>query len=155
MSANPWPDNDNSPLLLILDAAHRPEQQHLENWLERERQKSSYAGDVTRVILPIADSPERILAETLLPICDLPDETIVAPVRVVWLKGLDVKSTTPRFRDLVFGNPRRPGPVRARRLLKKHPMRAKCISARARDAGGNPAAPATSAGCRTGARSGR
>jgi len=128
VSISPWPTDETSYVLVVLDAAHPVEQQHLETWLEHERTKCGFRGNVERAIVPIADSPERIDAENLLRVLDLPDDTLVVPVRVVWLKGLDVKSTKPRFRDLLFGNPRHPGPIRARRILKTHPRRAKCIS---------------------------
>jgi glycerol-3-phosphate O-acyltransferase len=130
MSVSPWPADETNSVLFVLDAAHRVEQQHLETWLERERDKRDFTGGVEYVAVPIADAPEHIPAECLLPAMDLPGETLVIPVRVVWLKGLDVKSTKPRFRDLLLGNPRRPGPMKARRILKKHPMRAKRISCR-------------------------
>lgn len=128
MSVSPWPADETKNVLIVLDAAHRVEQQHLETWLERERSKHGFLGKVEQVVVPIADSPESFHARNLLPAMDLPEETLVVPVRVVWLKALDVKSTTPRFRDLLFGNPRRPGPIRARRILKSHPMRAKCVT---------------------------
>jgi len=128
MSASPWPADRTDSVLLVIDAAHRVEQQHLESWLEREREKHGFRGRVEKVVVPIAGSPERVYAENLCPAVDLPADTLVVPVRVVWLKGLDVKSTTPRFQDLLLGNPRRPGPIRAHRILKKHPKRAKCVS---------------------------
>jgi glycerol-3-phosphate O-acyltransferase len=108
MSVSPWPADETNSVLFVLDAAHRVEQQHLETWLERERDKRDFTGGVEYVAVPIADAPEHIPAECLLPAMDLPGETLVIPVRVVWLKGLDVKSTS--------------------RILKKHPMRAKRIS---------------------------
>jgi glycerol-3-phosphate O-acyltransferase len=128
MSVSPWPADNTHSVLLVVDAAHRIEQQHLESWLERERAKCGFLGKVEQVVVPIADSPEGIHADNLCPAVGLPDDTLVVPVRVVWLKGLDVKSTTPRFRDLLLGNPRRPGPIRARRILKYHPRRGKCVS---------------------------
>ena len=128
MSVSPWPRDESKSVLFVLDAAHRIEQQHLEAWLERERTKCDFQGNVERAIVPIADSPDHIPAENLLGVLDLPDDTLLVPLRIVWLKGLDVKSTTPRFRDLLFGNPRHPGPMKARRILKTHPRRAKCIS---------------------------
>ncbi len=128
MSVSPWPADETTSVLFVIDAAHRVEQQHLESWLERERAKHGFRGASEQVVVPIADSPEGIHAENLCPMMNLADDTLVVPVRVVWLKGLDVKSTTPRFRDLLLGNPRRPGPLRARRILRKHPMRAKCVS---------------------------
>lgn len=128
MSVSPWPADDTDNVLIVLDAAHRIEQQHLEAWLAREHGKRGFAGNVEQVVVPIADSPEGLHGDDLRPALDLPEQTVVVPVRVVWLKGLDVKSTTPRFRDLLFGNMRRPGPIRARRILKTHPMRAKCVA---------------------------
>ena len=128
MKVSPWPTDDTSNVLIVLDAAHRVEQQHLEAWLERERVKRAYSGTVEHVVLPLAESPENLPAGTLFGVPNVADDTLVVPARVVWLKGLDVKGTTPRLRDLLFGSPRRPGPMRARYILKRHPMRAKCIS---------------------------
>ncbi|MGI9233954.1 MAG: glycerol-3-phosphate 1-O-acyltransferase [Woeseiaceae bacterium] len=128
MTVGPWPADETDSVLFVIDAAHRIEQNHLESWLEREREKRGFLGKVEQVVVPIADSPEGVHAENLCPAMRLAENTLVVPVRVVWLKGLDVKSTTPRFRDLLLGNPRRPGPIRARRILKNHPMRAKCVS---------------------------
>ena len=128
MRVSPWPTNDTRNVLLVLDAAHRVEQKHLEAWLARERTKKAYSGTVEQVVLPLAESPEDLPAEKLSGIPNVSDDTLIVPARVVWLKGLDVKGTTPRLRDLVFGSPRRPGPMRARFVLKRHPMRAKCIS---------------------------
>jgi len=114
----------------MLDAAHPVEQQHLEAWLDRGRAKLEHPVEAERVVVPIADSPEAIPLDKLQQVVNRAAGTLVIPVRIVWLKGLDVKSTTPRFRDLIFGNPRHPGASKARRLLKKHPMRARCISAK-------------------------
>ena len=128
MSASPWPSNHTDSIVFLLDAAHQVEQQHLEAWLDRRRAKLEHPAEAERVVVPIADSPEAIPVDKLKQVVNRAPETLIIPVRIVWLKGLDVKSTTPRFRDLIFGNPRHPGPSKARRLLKKHPMRAKCIS---------------------------
>ena len=128
MSANPWPAGRTESILFILDASHQVEQQHLEAWLDRGREKIDYPVQVEHVVIPIADSPETIPTENLKSALHLAPDTLVIPVRIVWLKGLDVKGTTPRLRDFLFGNPRHPGPSKARRILKKHPMRAKCIS---------------------------
>ncbi|MDH3303697.1 MAG: glycerol-3-phosphate 1-O-acyltransferase [Gammaproteobacteria bacterium] len=130
MKVSPWPTNDTRNVLIVLDAAHRIEQQHLESWLERERNKRGYSGTVEHIVLPLSESAEDLPAGKLFGVPQVTDDTLVVPVRVVWLKGLDVKGTTPRLRDLLLGSPRRPGPMRARYILKKHPMRAKCISGR-------------------------
>ena len=128
MSASPWPSDHTESIVFLLDATHQVEQQHLEAWLDRGRAKLINPIEAEHVVVPIADSPEAIPVDKLKDVVNRAPGTLVIPVRIVWLKGLDVKSTTPRFRDLLFGNPRHPGPAKARRLLKKHPMRAKCIS---------------------------
>ena len=128
MSVSPWPAEDTNSVIFILDASHSVEQQHLEEWLEKDGTKRAFQGDARHVVVPISDLPERIPYAALLPVMDSPEDTPVVPVRVVWLKGLDVKSATPRLRDLLFGTPRHPGTFKARRILKRHPMRAKCIS---------------------------
>jgi glycerol-3-phosphate O-acyltransferase len=46
------------------------------------------------------------------------------------LSSIDAKNSVPRWRDLLWGNPRRPKTERARRILKKNPERAQCIVAR-------------------------
>ncbi len=127
MTINPWSTDHTNAVLFVLDADHCVEQQHLEDWLERERPEE-FSGKVEQVVVPISDSPVHIPSENLLSAMDLPDETLVVPVRIVWLKGLDVKGTTPRLRDFLFGTPRHPGPIKARYILKRKPMRAKCIS---------------------------
>lgn len=128
MSVSPWPTNDTKSILFVLDAEHRVEQEHLEAWLDRKSDQRVGSPNVECAVLPLAHSRKRGQSNDLLPAMDLPDETLVVPLRVVWLKRLDVKNTTPRFRDLLFGHPRHPGPAKARRILKKHPRRAKCIS---------------------------
>ncbi len=128
MSSSPWPSNHTESIVFLLDAAHQVEQQHLDAWLDRGRARLEHPVEAERVVVPIADSPETIPVDKLKAVINRAPGTLIIPVRIVWLKGLDVKSTTPRFRDLMFGNPRHPGPIMARRLLKKHPMRARCIS---------------------------
>lgn len=128
MSISPWPTENVGSLLFLLDAAHEVEAQHLDAWLQRSHPGDGFSGEMNQVTVPIAASPERIPVETLSQALNLSPDTLIIPVRVVWLKALDVKGTTPRLRDLIFGTPRHPGPFKARRILKKHAKRAKCIN---------------------------
>ncbi len=128
MSVGPWPAAPDANVLFLLDTAHEVEQHHLERWLQAERPQN-YAGNVSFVSVPIAAADERIPAAALGAALDVPADTLVSPVRVVWLSSLDLKNTTPRFRDLLFGNRRYPGPRKARRILERHPTRAECIHA--------------------------
>jgi glycerol-3-phosphate O-acyltransferase len=127
MSYSPWPAGA-AEVLLILDAPHGVDQQVLAAWLAAEREKSGFSGQATEVIVPIARAPESIPTQGLARALGVAPETVVVPVRVVWSSSVDAKNSTPRLRDLLWGNPRRPGAARARRMLKKHPERAQCIA---------------------------
>jgi glycerol-3-phosphate O-acyltransferase len=129
MSTIPWPETDAGRVLLILDAGHRVEEQLLNAWIERDRQASGFAGACETVVVPIARSPESIPVHLLARALAVPPETLIVPVRVVWLSSVDAKDTVPRVRDLIFGNPRRPGPLRSRRILRGNPERAQCLAA--------------------------
>ncbi|MEO1594454.1 MAG: glycerol-3-phosphate 1-O-acyltransferase [Pseudomonadota bacterium] len=123
----PWPADTAAPVLFIIDASHRPERQLLGRWLDTTRPTNPPA-TLHRVVLPIATRPEDIDAISLMPFLQGDPETIVVPVRVVWGDGRDSARPTPRIRDLLRGNTRRPGASRAERILRKTPDRAQCIA---------------------------
>lgn len=130
MSGSPWPDASTSAVLFILDAAHSIEQELLVNWLAETRADASFSGSTAQVVVPIAKDPEHIPTTTLELALDVPADTLLVPLRVVWLSSVDNKNTSPRFVDLIRGNPRRPGYRRAAKILRKNPARALCITAR-------------------------
>ncbi|MEP5766649.1 MAG: glycerol-3-phosphate 1-O-acyltransferase [Halieaceae bacterium] len=127
MSAIPWPTDPQQKVLFILDAAHRVETELLHDWLAEQGAGSRTQSD--EVIVPIARTPEKIPTQSLSRALNVEPTTVIVPVRVVWTSSLDEKTTVPRLRDLLLGNPRRPGPMRARRIMRKHPERLHCIAA--------------------------
>lgn len=129
MKVSPWPTDAVDSVLFIIDAAHQVEQDLLEHWLANERPAQGFGGKVERIVMPIAGALENIATDALSQLLDRLPDTLVVPVRVVWLTSLDEKTTTPRLRDLVFGNPRHPGVARARRILRQNSSRAQCIAA--------------------------
>ena len=128
MSNTPWESLGDGSLIIIVDAAHAVERRLLERWLDARLAARNPAADTVRVVVSIARTPETLDATPLLPELDRDADTCVLPVRVVWHHSLDAKGTRPRARDLLFGNPRRPGPWRARQLLTQSPDRAECIA---------------------------
>ena len=110
-------------LIVLLDVAHSVEQHELERFLDASLEKHGIEARVHRAVVPVSRDPEQPSTAGLLPLLDLPANTCVLPMRVVWRSSLEEKSTRPRPRDLLFGNPHRPSPGRARRLLKRHPER--------------------------------
>lgn len=127
MSTKPWSNQISGNLLFIIDAAHRVEESLLRDWLANEGKEIAHEGDVSDVVVPIARSPEAIPTQALARALDVPPDTLIVPLRVVWVSTIDGKSSVPRVRDLIWGNPRRPGIGRALRILRKTPERAQCI----------------------------
>lgn len=129
MSTKPWQTLKASErVILVLDVAHAVEQQELERFLHESIEEYGIDAELHQCVLPISRDPENPPSANLKPLLDLPGDTAVQPLRVVWRTSLEDKSTRPRPRDLLFGNPRRPGPARARRILRQHPERAVCIA---------------------------
>jgi glycerol-3-phosphate O-acyltransferase len=129
MSIAPWLTNPPGNLLFIVDASHRTDEHVLRDWLEALLAEHDFKGDYEQVVVPIGRSPENIPSLALARALSVPTDTLIVPLRVVWMTSVDAKNSTPRIRDLLWGNPRRPGPGRARRMLKKNPELAQCIAA--------------------------
>lgn len=110
-------------VITVLDVAHSVEQAELERYLQVRLQEYQIDAEMHACVVPIATDPENPPVGNLLPLMKLPGDTLVLPMRVVWKTSLEEKNTRPRPRDLLFGNPRRPSPRRARRILRQHPER--------------------------------
>jgi glycerol-3-phosphate O-acyltransferase len=129
MTIQPWQSlKDQRHIVAVLDVAHGVEQSELERFLHASVSEHAIAADVKECLLPIARDPENPPVANLLPMLSLPGDTPILPLRVVWRTSLQEKSTRPRPRDLLFGNPRRPSPGQARRILRQNPERAVCVA---------------------------
>lgn len=127
MSITPWQKIDSDRVLFIIDAHHHVEERLLLAWIESTKSESEYTGDVDQVIVAIAHDPENIDTDELQASLDVPADTLLVPIRVVWKSAQDRKDNKPQFRDLLWGNPHRPNRVKAKRILKSDPTRAVCI----------------------------
>jgi glycerol-3-phosphate O-acyltransferase len=114
--------------VVILDAAHAVERRLLERCLQDALREHGVQAELTSVTVSIARAPESIDASPLRDLADRDDATCVLPLRVVWHHSHGTANTRPRARDLLFGNVRRPGPLRARHILAQDPDRAECIA---------------------------
>jgi len=128
MSINALAQIDADQVLFIVDAAHDVEEELLLKWLESTKQGLTLSGGVEHCVVPIAHDPENIPIEELQVALQVPAETLVVPVRVVWKTKLDEINDKPRLRDLLRGNPRRPSMSKARRILASDSSRAICIT---------------------------
>ncbi|WOJ97799.1 glycerol-3-phosphate 1-O-acyltransferase [Congregibacter brevis] len=128
MTSQPWQNlKDSEQLIAVLDVAHGVEQNELEQFLRSSINEHAVTAKVHECVLPMVRDRENPVTTNLRPLLELPGDTMVLPLRVVWRTSLQEKNTRPRPRDLLFGNPRHPGPFRARRILRQHPERVVCI----------------------------
>jgi glycerol-3-phosphate O-acyltransferase len=129
MANNPWPKADIKKVLFIIDASHKVEQDLLINWLSETKTASGYSGSISQTVVPISKDPENIPTKALQLALDATDDTLIVPVRIVWLSSVDDKNTSPRLVDLLRGNSRRPSFRQASAIVKKDPARALCLPA--------------------------
>lgn len=127
MSNNPWHELDAEKVLFIIDAEHKVEEKLLLDWLHTTRKQTDFDGNVSHCVVPIAHDPENVPTEGLNIALSVPEDTLVAPVRVVWKTNLDDLNRRPKFRDLLSGNPRRPNQRKAQSILENDPDLAHCI----------------------------
>lgn len=125
--SNPW-STSASTILFILDVSNTVEEKLLLDWLSARRGDCAYDGQHTTITIDVARSTERIDVGHLINVLQADDDTLLLPLRVVWQTSRDFKNSQPRLRDLLFGDPRRPGVWRAKRRLRLDPSRVHCIT---------------------------
>jgi glycerol-3-phosphate O-acyltransferase len=113
--------------LFILDARHAVEERFLLGWLRDTWHAGTPQEDVEWVVLPVSDDgrawPLDVLSSTLAG----DDARQVVPVRVAWRVPHLEPEHGLRLRDLVFGDPRLPGKLRAALVLARDRQRAHCL----------------------------
>ena len=116
---SPWPDDDR-PITFLLDAGSSLERQLLVDWIETHRPPGAEAKVVH---LSLGDDRKPLEVTPLLNAIASGSDTLVAPLRVAWTPSDRAYAAGPRLIDLLQGPERRPGPLRARYLLRRHPER--------------------------------
>ena len=125
-SENPWPADNGLPLLFLLDAANSVEEELLRQWLYGYVTEEA-APPHTLINLP-NDDPDGEKLDGMKSAFDQFDDALVVPLRVVWLTSMGSEKRAPRIRDLLFGDPRRPGSLRARAIARRRPDRVRRIA---------------------------
>lgn len=114
--------------MVIMDARHQVEAEQLEDWLQVARSTIGRDRRVASFALPVAGEREAAAPAELVRLMEGGDDVTLLPVRVSWrIPGFD-QTQGLRLRELVFGDPRSPGPWRARWILKRDRNRAQCIT---------------------------
>jgi glycerol-3-phosphate O-acyltransferase len=109
--------------LFILDARHGVEERYLREWLRAR----GGADANNSVVLPISVEGRAPSLERLDAMLATDDDTPVVPVRVAWRVPHLQREHGLRLRDLVLGDPRHPGRVRAALVLLRDRRRAHCL----------------------------
>lgn len=125
-SENPWPADSGLPLLFLLDAANSVEEELLRQWLYGYVTEEA-APPHALINLP-NDDPDGEKLDGMKSAFDQYDDALVVPLRVVWLTSIGSDKRAPRIRDLLFGDPRRPGSLRARAIARRRPDRVRRVA---------------------------
>lgn len=120
-SQNPWPSGVQPNVLFLLDTHNSFEQELLRGWIHHHGEGEAI--QVPQVELDLRNEQREIDSTPLVAALDLPNDTLVTPLRVTWMPSQEAINSGPRLRDLVFGDPRHPNARRARKILREAPER--------------------------------
>lgn len=121
----PDPLRHAGPRLIVLDARNRVERRHLLDWLHGAY--GALAAD-EHLALPLSDPRREPALEGLAArLAGADPATLVIPARVAWRIPRFEAERSLRLRDLLFGDPRMPGSLRARLILLVNRRRAQCL----------------------------
>jgi glycerol-3-phosphate O-acyltransferase len=120
---SPWPD-DPRPIIFLLDTTSGIEGQLLTDWISAHKP----AGAEAQIIqLSLGDDRKPLEVTPLLNALSEGADILVAPLRVAWTPSAGAVAAGPRLRDLIQGPERRPGFLRTRYTLFRHPERVHLI----------------------------
>jgi glycerol-3-phosphate O-acyltransferase len=118
-------------VVFLLDASSRLERRLLLDWIARNAPNggSPASFDVLE-IPPTRRRPRRARLDSRFETCvAAPDDPLLAPLRVAWQPEEVGGVRVARLRDLVtFGDPRDPGGLRQRWVLRRHPDRCRIVA---------------------------
>ncbi len=126
--ANTGPLLATGPKLFIIDARNRVERKYLLDWLHTSLAEGGPGADINWISLPISDERARLRLGKLSEKLKDDPETLVVPVRIAWRIPNFDKSRALKKRDILFGDPRNPGSLRARTILLRDKRRAHCLT---------------------------
>ena len=122
---------DAASRLFILDARHGVDRKILTDWVHATWGEAAVGksdeGPVRWVSLPIADGDDQLAVAPLAAALDGDPARLVVPLRVAWrIPDFETKRSL-GLRQLFFGDPRMPGPLRARMILWRDRRRAQIL----------------------------
>jgi len=127
-ASDPWPGREGQQVLFILDTRNSLEQNLLKGWIHHHTPSDSDEFKAPQVCLALGDDRKSPDNAQLVMALALPDDTLVAPLRVAWLPTADHIDSGPRLRNLIFGDPRQPSASRGRKIINQAPERVHLIA---------------------------
>jgi glycerol-3-phosphate O-acyltransferase len=126
---NPLPHScSNRPAVYILDAANSVEEKLLRDWLQQQAPHQHSEKGTHLLRWNLEEEPKSSQLTALEALLGSGDDAVITPLRVVWLPSPDFIGSGPRLHHLLLGNPRRPGALTARYILRRFPERVCCIA---------------------------
>ena len=119
-------DADPGKVMFILDVANHFEQELLQQWIAAHHTDTPAPASV---VLSLSSDQSGLDSRALVDKLQVDSNTVLAPLRVAWLPSQAALDSGPRLRDFLFGDPRRPNPKRARRIVQDSPEQVHCIAA--------------------------
>jgi glycerol-3-phosphate O-acyltransferase len=120
----------SGPLLFIGESSSRLEKRLLDDCIDRFLDGRNPPVAAERVFLKTRAGGKTRASSDLAVRLDLADDTLLVPVRMSWvMPGIEPGARHPlALRSLAFGDPRRPGLLRGRRILRQYPERVQCMA---------------------------
>jgi glycerol-3-phosphate O-acyltransferase len=119
-----WPVDESRHIIYVLDAYHEVEEELLQRCIREKCGTGAY----DHVPVPITRVQEDPNVSELSRLLLSNTDSLVVPVRVVWHQPDETQQRAPKFKDLILGDSRRPGKLRASMMLKRDANRAECIA---------------------------
>ena len=112
--------------LFLLEVRHGLERRLLLDWLCRQPTPEG-AGRPEVVTVSSPGNARRRELDTLSELLTRDDDTVITPMRVAWRTRHFARERGLRLRDVILGDPRAPGRLRAQAILMRDPARATCL----------------------------
>jgi len=129
-----WPAAPEQQLVFLLDVSSGLEQRLLESWIERQRPAGAEATRHEQVRISALQRRRRSLDPARLArleatLAAAEPDTLLAPLRIAWLPPLRDGVRAVRLTDLLsFSDPRDPGRLRQRWILRRSPDRCRVVA---------------------------
>ena len=125
----PWPVLDGRRPVFLIDASSELEARILEAWIDRNRPPALAVDAGEAIRLPPSRRPRQASLSPLDACLAAGSDVLLAPLRVAWLAKKHNGRRSVRLADLLtFGDPRDPGPLRQRWILRTEPDRCRIVA---------------------------